>query len=488
MEVTKVVEPQLAAAEDRARLIVWTLSLIASLVAGALIAVTFLMDRRTREKRRGDLHLRHLAHRDALTGVANRVLLWERIEESLARRGEEQNVLCLDLDRFKDVNDSLGHATGDALLRAVAERLRSCVAAGDTLARLGGDEFAVVCTTKSVRVDGESLATAIESALHAPFDVNGHSLMVHASIGISSCPTDAETADKLLKYADLAAYNAKSQGRGTFRFFEPEMDARLEARRKLEADLRKAVDNNELELFYQPVMSLVTNQITGFEALLRWRHPERGLVSPADFIPVAEETSLIVSMGEWAIRAACAEAAKWPEHISLSINLSAVQFKSAHLVHVILITLASTGLRPSRLELEITETVMMQDERAAVEILNQLRTFGMRVALDDFGTGFSSLSYLQRYPFDRVKVDRSFIAALSDQKGNALAIVQAAVNLGTTLGMVVTAEGVETEQQREHVRAVGCTESQGYLLSPPVPAHELEQFFHRDAVPPAAAA
>jgi diguanylate cyclase (GGDEF)-like protein len=487
MQVTKVVEPYLATAEQRARMILWTLAGTAALATLALLIGALLVDRRTREKRRADHRLHHLAHHDALTGLANRVLLWARLEQALAQRQELEHVLvfCLDLDRFKDINDALGHSTGDELLKAVAERVRNCIQETDTLARLGGDEFVIVRTTKAYPFEGADLAKAINGALQTPFDLNGHSLIVQASIGISSCPTDACEADKLLKFADLAAYSSKSAGRGSFRFFKVEMDERLEARQKLEADLRSAIENNELELFYQPLQSLVTNDITGFEALLRWRHPERGLVSPADFIPVAEETLLIVSIGEWAIREACIEAAKWPDHLSLSLNLSAVQFKSPRLVQVILIALASTGLRPNRLELEITESVMMQDEPAAVAILNQLRTFGMRVALDDFGTGFSSLSYLHRYPFDRLKIDRSFVSSITD-KGNALAIVRASANLGSSLGMAITAEGVETQEQLDQVRAAGCTEMQGYLLSPPVAVRELAQFLTPHTPPKAA--
>ena len=479
MQVTKVVEPYLAAAEQRARMIIWALVGTAALAALALVVGTVLVDRRTREKRRADQRLHHLAHHDALTGLANRVLLWERLEHALARRcdGQHVTVLCLDLDRFKDINDALGHSTGDALLKAVGERLQSCVKDTDTIARLGGDEFVIVRTANAYPTEAVDLAGCIIEALQAPFDLNEHRLIVQASIGIASAPNDSGEVDNLLKYADLAAYSAKNEGRGRYHFFEIEMDARLEARRKLESDLRKSLANSELELFYQPILNLASNQVTGFEALLRWRHPERGLVSPGEFIAVAEETSLIVAIGEWVIREACAEATKWPAHLTLSLNLSAVQFKSPGLVQVILIALASTGLRPSRLELEITETVMMQDEQAAVATLNQLRTFGMRVALDDFGTGFSSLSYLRTYPFDRLKIDRSFIADLSEQDHNALAIVRAAVSLGSSLGMAITAEGVETKEQQELVRDVGCTEMQGYLLSRPVPSHELAQFF-----------
>jgi diguanylate cyclase (GGDEF)-like protein len=382
-------------------------------------------------------------------------------------------VLCLDLDRFKEVNDTLGHPVGDELLRAVAGRLRRCVRETDTIARLGGDEFAIVQISRTQPTDATALASRIIEAIDAPFDIDGHRVAVGTSVGIAIAPTDGTDPDQLLKNADLALYRAKSDGRGTYRFFEQEMDQRMQARRKLELDLRRALVDGEFELHYQPFVNLDRNEVIGFEALLRWRHPERGMVSPAEFIPLAEETGLIVPIGEWALRRACREAIGWPDGIAIAVNLSAAQFRNRQLVQTVVNALAAAGLPATRLELEITESVLLQDAEAAREILLQLRSLGVRIALDDFGTGYSSLSYLRTFPFDKIKIDRCFIADLSTSAEAPLAILRAVTQLGATLGMTTTAEGVETEEQLALVRAVGCTEMQGHLFSPPRPAHEV---------------
>lgn len=481
MEVTKVVEPYLLAAEQRSRNIVWFLVAAASLAALALITVTWLVDRRTREKDQSDQRLRFLAHHDALTGLPNRALLAERLASALADSSQRTAVFCMDLDRFKEVNDTLGHMTGDALLKAVALRLRNCIKSTDTIARLGGDEFVIVQSVMTERADATALAQRICDMLTSPFDANGHQIAVQVSIGLAVSPDHGTDAEELLKNADLAAYHAKSTGHGGWCMFQAEMNTTREARRKLEADLRKAHLNSELELFYQPIFTLANNELTGFEALLRWRCPERGLVPPGDFIPVAEETGLIDPIGEWVIREACAEANKWPSHLTLSINLSAAQFKNRRLVQTILIALATTGLLPTRLELEVTESVLVQDEQKVVATLNQLRHFGVRVALDDFGTGFSSLSYLRTYPFDRLKIDRCFVSDLRADDNSASAIIRAAVDLGRSLGMATTAEGVETKDQLEKLRTLGCGEAQGYFFGAPKPVSEIASHYQSEA-------
>jgi len=426
------------------------------------------------EQRRIQERLAYMAHHDVLTDLANRALLRERLERALASRRKDAcvAVLCLDLDRFKEVNDTLGHAFGDGLLKSVAQRLRSYVRDTDTIARLGGDEFAIVQLAAEQPKDATVLAGRLLDALSAPYDIDGHQILVGTSIGISVSPTDGTDADRLLRNSDLALYRAKGEGRGTYRFFEPGMDARMKARRELEADLRNAVGNAELELHYQPVIDMQRNEVTGLEALLRWNHPARGRISPADFIPLAEDTGLIVPIGEWALRSACAEAVTWPAHIKVAVNLSSIQFKDHKLVASVFSTLAQTGLDPSRLELEITESVFLQDSDATLAILHQLRGSGVRISLDDFGTGYSSLGYLRSFPFDKIKIDQSFVRDMNDN-GQALAIVHAITGLGSALGMSTTAEGVETWEQLERLRAQGCDEVQGFYFSPPKPAADI---------------
>ena len=442
------------------------------------------------EYRRIEARVAHMARHDVLTDLPNRVLLRERLEEAVAavRKDDNVAVLCLDLDRFKEINDSLGHVVGDALLKAVSVRLRGCMRDLDTIARLGGDEFSIVQVAGEQPVAATSLAVCILEAMALPFDLDGQQVTVGASIGIAVSPGDGNDADQLLKNANLALHRAKGEGRGIYRFFEAGMDADMQARCKLQFDLRKALSNGEFELYYQPVVNLEHNAICGLEALLRWHHPERGIVSPAVFIPMAEETGLIVAIGEWALRQACADAVTWPRHIKVAVNLSPAQFKCRNLVHVVFAALAASGLPASRLELEITESVLLHDNAATVATLHQLRSLGVRIAMDDFGTGYSSLSYLRSFPFDKIKIDRCFVKDLSDATDGSLAILRAVANLGLSLGMVTTAEGVETQEQVEKVRAEGCTEMQGYFFSPPRPIKDIERLFLGSSQPSASAA
>jgi diguanylate cyclase (GGDEF)-like protein len=377
-----------------------------------------------------------------------------------------------DRDHFKTVNDTLGHPVGDELLRLAAERLRECIHPDDTVARLGGDEFAIVQVGRDQPVNSTSLAGRLIKAIGEPFDVLGHQVVIGASVGIAIAPDDGGNPDQLLKNADLALYRAKEDGRETYRFFEPEMDARMQARRALELDLRKALALCEFALHYQPLVTLASGKINGFEALLRWHHPQRGMVPPAEFIPLAEEIGLIGGIGAWVLKEACMEAAKWPSSLKVAVNLSPAQFKGQKLVLDVIAALGASDLPPWRLELEITEAVLLNDTDATIAVLNDLRRLGVRIAMDDFGTGYSSLGYLRKFPFDKIKIDRSFIHDLAE-KPDSLAIVRAVTGLGVSLGITTTAEGVETEDQLERLRTEGCTEVQGYLFSEPKPASEL---------------
>jgi diguanylate cyclase (GGDEF)-like protein/PAS domain S-box-containing protein len=429
------------------------------------------------ERRRAEATITHMARHDALTNLPNRRLFHEQIEQALGglRRDEKVAVLCLDLDHFKAVNDTLGHTIGDKLLKMVGERLRQSVRDGDTVARLGGDEFAIVQGGEAEQpADSAALASRLVDTLCTPYDLDGHQVVVGASVGISIAPTDGTDPDQLLKNADMALYRAKADGRGTYRFFEAEMDARAQARRRLELDLRAALQNEEFELHYQPIVQVTTGEIIAFEALLRWHHPERGIVAPLDFIPVAEETGLIGPIGEWVLRQACREAVTWPEQIHVAVNLSAVQFKNRQLVQMVVSALAASGLAPGRLELEITESVLLQDSEGTLATLHNLRRFGVRIAMDDFGTGYSSLSYLRSFPFDKIKIDRSFIEDVAT-RDDSMAIVRAVTGLGKSLGIATTAEGVETQAQLDTLRAEGCTEVQGYFFSKPKPAGEIQR-------------
>lgn len=423
----------------------------------------------------------HMALHDELTGLPNRTLLRERMEqtEPMLRRGRNVAVLCLDLDRFKNVNDTIGHPMGDKLLQAAADRLRECVRETDTIARLGGDEFAILQISDQQPQASTALATRICDVLSKPFNLENHQVVVGASVGIAVAPADGSDPDQLLKNADMALYRAKNDGRGVFRFFEPEMDACMQARRHLELDLRKALADGEFALHYQPLVALHSDEITGFEALLRWNHTERGNVCPVDFIPIAEEIGLIIPLGEWVLRQACMDAAAWPAHVKVAVNISAAQFRSENLVPTVFSALAKSGIAAHRLELEITENALLQNNAATLKVLHALRDMGVRIAMDDFGTGYSSLSYLRSFPFDKIKIDRSFIKDLSE-RGDADVIVAAVADLSRNLGMVTTAEGVETEEQRAQVLAAGYTEMQGFLFSAARPAEELAEYFAPD--------
>src|SRR6266576_2532622 len=430
------------------------------------------------ERRRSEERITHLAHYDALTNLPNRALFHEKLKQELARitAGEQLAVLYIDIDEFKSVNDTLGHLIGDELLKSVAASLSLCVATTDFVARLGGDEFAIVQTAVKTPADVTELVRRVFDAIREPYECFGHQVTTDASIGIALAPQHGVDLDQILKNADLAMYAAKSAGRRTYRFFEPAMDAQVKARRKLEMDLRQAITDRALEVYYQPCISLEDNKITGCEALLRCHHPERGTIPPAEFIPIAEDTGLINQLGEWVLTTACAEAATWPDHIKLAVNVSPVQFKSGTLALKIVAALAASGLAANRLELEITEAVLIRDNEAALAILHQLRGIGVRIALDDFGTGYSSLSYLRRFPFDKIKIDRCFVSDIDAADGSS-SIVQAVVNIATALNMTTVAEGVETEAQRALLRELGCTEMQGYLFSAAKPAAEVKRLF-----------
>jgi diguanylate cyclase (GGDEF)-like protein len=434
------------------------------------------------ERRRSEMQIAHMARHDALTDLPNRVLLRERLAEALihVERGQRLAVLCLDLDHFKNVNDSLGHPVGDELLRAVASRLRGCVRGTDTISRVGGDEFAIIQTDITDATDTERLALRLAEVIAAPYNLQGHMVVATASIGIAVAPVDGIEADELLKNADMALYGAKADGRAVYRFFEPRMDARMKARRALELELRKALANDEFELYYQPVVNLDGETVQCCEALLRWNHPEHGLIMPADFIPIAEEIGLIVPIGEWVIRRACQEATAWPDDIRVAVNLSPTQLNNSLLFPTVLNALNAAQLPAHRLELEITEAVLMENTEANLRTLHGLRALGIRISMDDFGTGYSSLSYLRSFPFDKIKIDRCFITGLGDDNESA-AIVQAVAGLAQQLSMTTTAEGVETRTQLDRVRELGCTDVQGHFYSPPVPARELAAIFAKQS-------
>ena len=432
------------------------------------------------ERRRAEQQVAHLAHYDALTDLPNRVSFREQLQRELerTRRGEQLAVLYIDIDEFKSVNDSLGHPAGDELLKAVASRLRSCIRETDFVARLGGDEFAIVQTGIKQPSDVVELVKRIYEAIREPHECLGHQIATDASIGIALAPNDGTELDQLLKCADLAMYGAKADGRRTYRFFEPQMDACVRARRTLELDIRQAIAEGAFELHYQPIVNLGSNEIVGCEALLRWNHPVRGMISPAEFIPVAEETGLILQIGDWVLTTACAEATNWPPAVKLAVNISPVQFRSHAFSLKVANALATTGLSASRLELEITEAVLIRDDEAALAMLQHLRAIGVRIALDDFGTGYSSLSYLQRFPFDKIKIDRCFVSDIAEAEGSS-SIVQAVVNIARSRNMTTTAEGVETERQREMLLGFGCTEMQGYLFSPAMPVAKIRMLLSR---------
>jgi diguanylate cyclase (GGDEF)-like protein/PAS domain S-box-containing protein len=433
------------------------------------------------EWQKAQAKISHMARHDALTNLPNRRLFRERLEDALRRvaRDEKVAVFCLDLDRFKEVNDTLGHPVGDELLKQVARRLSECVREGDTVARLGGDEFAVVQVGGDLRVaETSALANRLIEVISSPYTVHDHQSVIGATVGISVAPDDGDGPDQLLKNADMALYRAKGDGRGSYRFFEAGMDARAQARRLLELDLRTAMSTGEFEVHYQPLLDIKTNNIICFEALLRWNHPQRGLVLPLEFISLAEETGLIVPIGDWVLRTACIDAARWPDDIHVAVNISPAQFKNRNLVASVSAALSAAGLSANRLELEITESVLLQDTEATLATLHNFRALGLRISMDDFGTGYSSLSYLRSFPFDKIKIDRSFVSELA-VRGDSMAIVRAVTGLGRSLGISTTAEGVETSEQLALLRSEGCNEVQGYLFSAAQPAAEVDKMLSK---------
>ena len=423
-------------------------------------------------RERSEALIAHMASHDPLTGLANRRLFRERMDQALGRlqrSGEGFGVFVFDLDLFKAVNDSLGHPIGDALLKAVSDRLRDSVPPGYTVGRLGGDEFAILQTEScDQRENAIMMASKLSNALVAPYSVEGHQIVIGISVGIALAPRDGTEAEQLLKNADLALYRVKTEGRNGYRFYEPEMDADIRVRREFELDLRDALSRQEFELHYQTIIDAGSGAICGVEALVRWQHPLHGTVRPDQFIPLAEELGLIIPIGEWILRRGCMDAVAWPEHVKLAINLSPVQFRNGHLVEIVANALVDSGLPPSRLELEITESILLQKNASNISILNQLKGLGVGIVLDDFGTGFSSLSYLRMFAFDKVKIDRSFVADLST-RADCAAIVCAITGLGRSLQIDTTAEGVETQEQFDLLRAAGCTQAQGFFFSRPAP-------------------
>jgi diguanylate cyclase (GGDEF)-like protein len=440
-------------------------------------------------RRHAEQQVVFMARHDALTRLPNRVMFRERLELAIAQtdRSIAAAVLFLDLDHFKAVNDTLGHPIGDGLLRTVADRLGFCVRQVDTIARFGGDEFAVIQVGPERVEDVAVLAQRISDVLSTPYDIDGHQVIVGVSIGIAMVPIDGSDPDTLLKNADIALYRAKAEGRGMFRMFEPAMDARLQERRTLELDLHRALATQQFELFYQPLVNAASHRICGFEALIRWNHPTRGLLNPDLFIPTSEEMGLIVPLGRWALQEACREAATWPDDVKVAVNLSAVQFNTGDLVQVVSDALAQSGLPARRLNLEITESVLLKNSQDVLGILHRLRNLGASISMDDFGTGYSSLSYLRSFPFDKIKIDQSFIRDLAHNE-DAAVIVRAVTRLGRALGMATTAEGVETHDQFVRLQAEGCTEVQGFFFSKAAPAVEVPRLlrqFHSDQVPAA---
>lgn len=435
-----------------------------------LIAVVDITERKQAEAR-----IAHMAHHDALTDLPNRVLFRLRMSEALAQRGRSSGLLgtlCLDLDNFKLVNDTLGHPIGDRLLQEVAERIEGVVRKGDTAARLGGDEFAVLAHDVRSPEELTVLARRLIEVISDPYQIDGLAVSVGTSVGIAVAPSDGEDADRLLRNADMALYRAKADGKNTFRFFEAEMDARAQARRQLEIDLRTALAAGALEVHYQPLIELATGNVVGLEALLRWPHPVRGNIPPSEFIPLAEETSLITPLGNYVLRRACADAVLWPEHVKLAVNLSPLQFRVGNVFLSVKGALEQSGLNPERLELEITESVLLDKTDQVVAYLHALRALGVRISMDDFGTGYSSLSYLRSFPFDKIKIDRSFVHGI-ESNPQTLAIVRAILGLAEGLDMKVVAEGIETHQDLSCLASEGCKEGQGYFFSKAQPQAEV---------------
>jgi diguanylate cyclase (GGDEF)-like protein len=451
------------------------------IAVGSLLLAYLLVARMRRKVKTAEAHLDYLAHIDSVTGLANRHAFNDRLAFALTKvdeLGGSVGLLLLDLDNFKIVNDTLGHHSGDELLRQVAQRLVECLRSGQVICRIGGDEFAIILDSSSY-ADGAAIAERILAALGAPFEVGSHEIYVTASIGISRYPDDGRDLDTLIRNTDTAMYQAKGKGKNAYERFHPELNQRVQKRLAVETSLRKALERGELMLYYQPQVSLRDGRLVGLEALLRWNHPELGLVSPAEFIPVAEDSGLIVPIGRWVLRAACLQVAAWRDAglgtVNVSVNLSARQTRDSHLVHDILDALRAAGMPPGQLELEITESVLMDNVHANVDLLHRLQTEGIRLSIDDFGTGYSSMAYLKRFPIDQVKIDRTFVRDIPGD-GDDEAITTAIIAMAHSLGLSVVAEGVETAQQLEFLRNAGCDIMQGYYFAEPRPAAQVEAF------------
>lgn len=426
------------------------------------------------DQRAADARIHHMAHHDNLTSLPNRVLFSQRLNDALRSDREERKItatLCLDLDNFKNVNDALGHQVGDDLLRSVAVRLRNVLREQDTLARTGGDEFSIVLPGLRQPDEAEIVASRLIETIRPPFNVDGHTLSVGLSIGIAIAERGVSTPEHLLRCADMALYEAKRNGRNRFEYFTQQMGELAEKRRMIENDLREAISCRQLKLYYQPITNNQHQQIIGYEALMRWHHPEKGMIMPMDFIPIAEETGLIHSLGAYALYEACREAASWPGGQSVAVNLSPLQFKNSALVSIVEAALKESGLEPQRLEVEITESVLLDNTSVNIDILQKLKKLGVRIALDDFGTGYSSLSYLRSFPFDKIKIDKSFINDMKDSR-EALAIIRAITGMSRSLDIQITAEGVESNEQFERLKEEGCTLFQGYYFGRPKPSEE----------------
>ena len=424
--------------------------------------------------------IRHMAHHDGLTDLANRALFRQRLDAAMAeyrctRRGVV--LFFIDLDGFKRLNDTLGHPTGDAVLRLLAERIRRCAHDGDTVARLGGDEFAIVHPVLPTSKSPTAMATELVRSIARPYDVGGSQLTLTASVGVSVAGEDCQDPDRMLKNADVALYRAKTDGRNAFRFYDPSMDNYLEAKRDLERAVRNALARGEFEVHYQPIVEVRSERTCGYEALIRWRHREKGLLPPSEFIGIAEEVGFIVPLGEWVLRKACDDAASWPPYMRLAVNISPAQC-SAALTQTVMNALAASRLPPDRLELEITESALLQDNDVTLATLHQLRKLGVKIAMDDFGTGYSSLSYLRSFPFDKIKIDKSFVKDVLVHP-ESLVIVRAVAGLGLSFGVPTTAEGVETREQFEQIREAGCTQCQGYLFGRAMPNAEVMRELHQ---------
>ena len=483
--ITKPVDFPIAMARIKTQIARKQAQAAADLSIQKLVHINQELEVQIAERERSDAKSHFLTYHDALTGLGNRLLFQQQLAHALQgdRNGDgdesELAVLFLGIDDLKSINDTLGYSVGDLILAEVAERLRRCVGEAGTVARMGSDEFAAILTGIGNPDDAGLLAEKIASAIALPHAVAGQHIVLDVRIGIALAPNDGREPELLLGNAHLALQNAKTEGRDARCFFEPAMNDLASARRLLTSDLRKALAADQFEIFYQPLFNLADQAVSGFEALLRWHHPERGLVLPSEFIPLAEQIELIVPLGEWVLRQACHQAASWPGQQRIAVNISPVQFRSPRLMPCILAALASSGLPPQRLELEITETVLLSDDSDTIDLLHQLRKHGVRVSLDDFGTGYSSLGYLRRFPFDKMKIDRSFVQDLGSNKDTA-AIVRALIDLANNLGMTTTAEGVETREQLDWLRKECCTEIQGYLISRPVPQQDIARLLDRD--------